>query len=266
MLGPRLASAAVGLPLLFLAVWFGGLGFTLLVALAATVATWELLRLVAPTLNGWRLTLALIGAVALTVSPHLPGEPAWAYLAVIAAWAGAILLGRVSGQAPSAFALGVNALGAIFFIGILLSLYLALREGPQGSAWTFLALGVTFANDTAAYMVGRLLGRHRLAPAISPHKTIEGALGGLAAGVLACWVLAYTQDLPLGAPWTLALGAGTAAVGQGGDLLESYIKRRAGAKDASGLIPGHGGLLDRLDSLLLVAPLVYGAARLAAGP
>ena len=265
MLGPRLASAAVGLPILFLAVWFGGLGFTFLVALAAAVATWELLRLVAPALNGWRLALALIGAVALTVSPHLPGEPAWAYLAVIAAWAGAILLGRGPGQVSSTFTTRVNTLGAIFFIGVLLSLYLALRWGPQGSAWTFLALGATFANDTAAYLVGRLMGRHRLAPAISPHKTIEGALGGLAAGVLACWGLAYTQDLPLGAGWSLFLGAGIAAVGQGGDLLESYLKRRAGAKDASGLIPGHGGLLDRLDSLLLVAPLVYWAARLAGG-
>ncbi|MBI3953844.1 MAG: phosphatidate cytidylyltransferase [Chloroflexi bacterium] len=267
MLGPRLASAAVGLPLLFLAVWFDSPGFSVLVALAAGVGAWELLRLVAPGLSTAPRALGLAGAVALAFSGRL-AEPVWVYLAVGAIWTAVALppsLWPKPGHLYSSLRPWANGLGAIFLIGVLLSVYLALRVAPQGRAWTFLALGATFANDTGAYLVGRLLGRHRLAPAISPRKTIEGALGGLAAGAAAGWGLAQLQGLPLGAGWGLLLGLGIALAAQAGDLVESYVKRRAGAKDASGLIPGHGGLLDRLDSLLPAGALVYAAARLSSG-
>src|SRR5205085_1718779 len=107
----------------------------------------------------------------------------------------------------------------------------------------------------------RLLGRHKLAPRISPGKTVEGAAGGLVAGAVAAWALNRLLGLDQADAGMLLLGAGAAVAGQFGDLAESLLKRTAGVKDMSNLLPGHGGVLDRLDSLLFVAPLVYYAAR-----
>ena len=121
---------------------------------------------------------------------------------------------------------------------------------------------MTFATDTSAYAVGRAVGRRKLAPSISPGKTWEGAVGGLAGAAAAAAALVVLLDgiesllLP-----AVALGLGAGVVAQAGDLLESKVKRLAGAKDSGRLIPGHGGLLDRLDSLLPVFPLVYCASR-----
>ena len=109
--------------------------------------------------------------------------------------------------------------------------------------------------------VGRLLGRHKLAPRISPGKTVEGGLGGLLAGALAAWALNRLLGLEKPDLAMALLGAGAAVAGQLGDLAESLLKRTAGIKDMGNLLPGHGGILDRLDSLLFVAPLVYYAAR-----
>ncbi|MFN0119934.1 MAG: phosphatidate cytidylyltransferase, partial [Blastocatellia bacterium] len=116
---------------------------------------------------------------------------------------------------------------------------------------------VIFAGDTGAYYVGRAFGRHKLAPRISPGKTIEGLAGGLLANALAVVISKYTffpgLELSLGIPLALAMGV----LGVIGDLCESMLKRGAGAKDAGQIIPGHGGILDRLDSLLFNAPLLY---------
>ena len=115
----------------------------------------------------------------------------------------------------------------------------------------------TFTADTGAYAVGTLFGRHKLWPAVSPNKTWEGAIGGLCAAVLAVWVLSgwFDLDLHIGAVVGLGLGLGLAA--KAGDLTESWMKRKASIKDSSGLLPGHGGLLDRLDSIVGVAPVVF---------
>mgnify|MGYP002032360551 CR=1 FL=1 len=123
--------------------------------------------------------------------------------------------------------------------------------------WLLFALLVTFATDTAAYGIGRALGRHPLAPALSPGKTWEGALGGVAGALLAALGLATWLSMPLARWEVLALGLGIAIAGQFGDLAESMLKRGAGVGEASRLIPGHGGVLDRLDSVVLILPLVY---------
>ena len=130
-----------------------------------------------------------------------------------------------------------------------------------GRSWLIFALLTTFATDSGAYFVGRLTGRHKMAPQLSPGKTWEGAAGGLAAAIAAALLLSLLppQYLNLGLDWwqpaLIGLPVGIAA--QGGDLLESGLKRLAGVKDAGALFPGHGGMLDRLDSLLLTIPLVY---------
>lgn len=131
---------------------------------------------------------------------------------------------------------------------------LRLRHGPE---LLFLLLLAVITSDTAQYYGGRLLGRRPLAPSISPKKTVEGALIGLAAGTLVVWGLGFWWLNELNAGFRLLLGLTVAGLGIGGDLFESSLKRNANLKDASRLIPGHGGLLDRLDGFLFAAPVYY---------
>ncbi|MYC28467.1 MAG: hypothetical protein F4X65_00040 [Chloroflexi bacterium] len=138
-----------------------------------------------------------------------------------------------------------------------------------GRNWLLFALLTTFATDTGAYLVGRTVGRHPMAPKISPNKTWEGAVGGFLGAVLAAVLLERMFNLGLGNPgwesgwdsaWNwqpLLIGATVGMASQAGDLLESWLKRRSQVKDAGSLMPGHGGILDRLDSLLFTIPVVY---------
>jgi len=112
-------------------------------------------------------------------------------------------------------------------------------------------------SDTAQLYTGRLVGRRLLAPAISPKKTVAGAVGGFVAGTLGMVIVGRWWLAPVDLPWRIGLGLAVVAVGMAGDLFESLLKRSAGVKDASALIPGHGGVLDRIDALLFAAPVFY---------
>jgi phosphatidate cytidylyltransferase len=163
---------------------------------------------------------------------------------------------------------------AYFYIGALFSSYVLLRSLPgrltvapfpeaDRGAWIFLLVVVcVWATDTFAYFVGRAIGRRKLAPTLSPGKTIEGSLGGLL-GALAVGT-AFALWLRLPPSHGLVIGAIAGIAGQIGDLFESALKRELGIKDFGGILPGHGGILDRFDSLLFVAPLAYLALRLLA--
>jgi phosphatidate cytidylyltransferase len=130
------------------------------------------------------------------------------------------------------------------------------REGlPAGFCFVVLLLCIIWGTDTFAYAVGRTLGRRKLWPTISPGKTLEGALGGFLAAVLIGGALAYWLRLPV--YHGVILGALLGVVGQAGDLFESKLKRLAGVKDSGAMLPGHGGVLDRFDSLLFCAPVAY---------
>jgi phosphatidate cytidylyltransferase len=147
---------------------------------------------------------------------------------------------------------------AVCYVSLLFSHLILLRELNQGVYLTFLAIALTWATDTGAYFVGRAMGRNKLAPLVSPNKTIEGAIGGLifAVGVsLAVGYMFPNSSLSSGSLTLLGLAAGI--TGQLGDLVESAIKRIAGVKDSGKLIPGHGGVLDRFDSILFTVPTVY---------
>ncbi len=132
-----------------------------------------------------------------------------------------------------------------------------------GLAWFLLALLVTWLSDTFAYLVGKSIGRTKLIPRVSPNKTVEGAIGGLVAAALIAWGCDWAFGMEIGWGWALLIGLGLGVIGQIGDLSESMLKRSRGVKDSGTLIPGHGGVLDRIDALIfilvatwLVAPLV----------
>jgi phosphatidate cytidylyltransferase len=147
----------------------------------------------------------------------------------------------------------------VLYIGWLLAHLVALRGFDDGRNWIFLALFVTFAYDTVAYFTGRSLGRHKMSPRLSPGKTWEGAAGGLAGAILMS--LFFTLSTPLSLPITwvhaVILGVLISVFGQIGDLAESALKRYTGVKDAGKIVPGHGGILDRLDSVVFTGAVVY---------
>ena len=153
-------------------------------------------------------------------------------------------------------------LGPIY-VGFSLATALVLRELTSqgypdlGRSWLLFALLVVFAVDTGAYAMGRAIGNHRLAPNISPNKTWEGSLGGVISAVVAALILGLLFNLEIAVWKQVTIGAVVGVVAQWGDLAESKIKRLANLKDSGSIIPGHGGILDRLDSILLALPAVY---------
>ena len=156
----------------------------------------------------------------------------------------------------------------VIYVGGMLSYGYAIRYHdyavgrPAGTALLFLPLILTWAQDTGAYAVGRTMGRRKLIPRISPGKTVEGAIGGIVVTVVVCWlyvqlVLPQAAQLTLSMSGIIVFGVAISIAAQVGDLAESLLKREAGVKDSSRIIPGHGGVLDRFDSLLFVLPVAY---------
>ncbi len=143
------------------------------------------------------------------------------------------------------------------YVPLLLGHFVLLRSLPFGREWIYLVLLIVMASDTGAYFSGISLGRHKLYPAISPNKSVEGSIGGLLGGLLAAFIVRYAFFPVLSAVDCLLLGLGLGAMSQLGDLFESMVKRACGVKDSGALFPGHGGILDRLDSLLFAFPLAF---------
>jgi len=170
-----------------------------------------------------------------------------------------------AGIAAAKLAFALTLLG-LLYVSWFLGHALLLRHLADGAGLVLVLVSVTWVGETAAYAVGSWLGRHKLVPAISPGKTVEGALAQLVASIVAAVVFGPGWLLP---SWTMGFAAGAGAilgvVGQLGDLAESAIKRSVGVKDAGGLIPGHGGVLDRIDGLLFNVPALYYYVRLGTG-
>ena len=261
----RFLTALGGLPILAAAVWFGAPWLTVLVIVAGGIALWEAYRLrphgvgPLPVAFGvaW-VTALLLGAQAssglsnfLIISGGVLAGGAF----VAALW----FIAFYSGDRYP-LALSYLLLGPVY-VGFLLGHALALLEAGDGADlgrnWLIFALLATFATDTGAYFTGRAIGRHAMAPGISPNKTWEGAFGGFGSAIIAALLIGLAFDLDV--PWwqQAVIGATVGAVSQWGDLFESKLKRVANAKDAGSIIPGHGGLLDRLDSILFALPAVY---------
>jgi len=264
----RVGSALLLFPLLVWVTWIGQLPFILVLALAAALAAFELTSLLTPI--GYPEVFGVVVAGLLPLVPWwaLDHGPVHAYIPVVMAVAAMVLLvlnlfrpGPIE-RAPERVA--ISAL-AWLYCGVLISTVGALRLN-FGFAWVILAFVVTWLNDTLAYFAGRFFGKHPLYPKVSPKKTWEGFAGGVLGSVLgalgtrAVFLLAPQpggERFELSATGCVVVGVGAAVLGPLGDLAESMLKRAAGVKDSGKLIPGHGGLLDRIDALLFVAPWVY---------
>jgi len=155
-------------------------------------------------------------------------------------------------------------LGTPVYVGGSLAAVALVRDFPPTGAWVFLAMALAWGSDTSAYFVGRKFGKTKLAPRISPKKTLEGAAGGLAASVVLAVITSFF--LPsLGVVDAIALGILAGSAGQAGDLLMSVLKRSSGVKDSGGILPGHGGILDRADALAFTAPATWAYGHFIAG-
>ncbi len=198
----------------------------------------------------------IIWAIAFIVSPHF--STATVYPALITAGIIISLIWLIfKKEKGSAFLSWAWTVTGVLFVGLLLSHLVALRLLPDGAGWTFLALFTVIASDSAAFFIGSAFGKRQMTPSISPKKTWVGFFGGLAGGMLASPIIVFIFALPIGWLEAVLLGMLVSVFGQLGDLAESLFKRNVNAKDSGNLLPGHGGCLDRMDSIVFGAVVVY---------
>ncbi|HEX7980765.1 MAG TPA: phosphatidate cytidylyltransferase [Gemmatimonadaceae bacterium] len=284
----RILFAVVAAPLALLIVLVGGAPLAALLAVVCALGAWEFFRIARA--SGHRplddVGIALAGLVPLVVHAQYLGlfalRPALVAVVALAVLAATIWLRGVEGQPLGAAA--TTLLGVLYTAGMLSFGYAiryhdivrgydvvgarqlalgSLRFGvAPGGVLLIFPMVVTWASDIGAYFVGRALGKRKLIPSVSPGKTVAGAIGGLVASMLVAWAFARGVLVPVAnlgfTPWgALVFGGLVSVAAQVGDLFESLLKREARVKDSSHIIPGHGGILDRFDSLIFVLPLAY---------
>lgn len=257
----RILTAAVLAPLFYGTVaWGSPEAFAALAALAAVLGVLEVATLAercGGRVHPWLAAALGAGACVVSLDPERAAPRLLALTIAVCGGALAQAVARPDGGC-SAFGSAAATLFAGFYPGVLVSFMVALRaQGEErGRDLVFFVAVAIWASDTAAYYLGRAFGRHLLCPRVSPKKTVEGAIGGVVAAALAAEACRRLFFPEIGAPaW--AVGAALALVGIVGDLAESVLKRGAGVKDTATLLPGHGGVLDRIDSILLAGPAFY---------
>jgi phosphatidate cytidylyltransferase len=260
-LAVRIATALVGAPLIIALLYKGPpWGFFLLVLPAALIGAWELFNMTHP---GDRLSQAMgVGmsaAASLALYTSDGDTRVLVTMIVVVPLAGPLLtlvrLGDMKTAALRACAMGFGPL----YLGVPLTLLAIMRRdlGADGPAYVVLTIMFAWFGDTGGYFAGRFLGRHKLYEAVSPKKTIEGSIGGLGGSVFGA-LLAHFWFLPsLSLPHGIILALVAGALGQAGDLGESALKRSTGVKDSGAIVPGHGGILDRVDALLVTSAVTF---------
>ena len=254
MLAQRFASAAIGIPVLLALVWAGGPWYTAGACLIVLIGAYEFQAL--SQQHKPLFGAALAGLAAAIPAGAFVGAD-WVLWFALAGLLIPLVWTTLFVEPDAGLQMWSHGVAGIAYVGLLGAHFVLLRELPEGRDWVLLAVFGTFAVDTSAYAVGRVVGRRKLAPRISPAKTVEGTLGGIAGGIGAVLLLNYILDLRLEPALIVPLAALLATAAVVGDLAESMIKRGAQTKDAGNILPGHGGLLDRMDSLLFTLPVVY---------
>jgi phosphatidate cytidylyltransferase len=276
VLRTRVISAIILLPIVLLLAYLGGIPWLMAILVAGIIAWLEMTRLLQrdtltyyPWLGFVFIPLLIAAAYVrsarlLPLSGILAGGadlPLFLLVTLIIVSLTQALFDRHDHPTTN-WALTVSG---IAYLGLLLSTFVTLRERPNGLWWVLLAFSLTWIIDAAAYFVGRSFGKHKWWPRLSPNKTWEGLIAGSVAGIIAAPLLGMWW-LRLSPWWGLLLGVLAVIAAPLGDLAVSLFKRMANTKDSGNLIPGHGGILDRLDSLLFIFPVVAYFALLVAGP
>lgn len=256
----RILTAAIGLPLLFILVliapeWVAAIVFGLMMS----IAVYELLYRTRLIRRARMVVYSAIAAFAVTMWSFYDSEQAYLLLGLLVFMV-LLFSEMMMDHVRVHFEMVCTCFTAGFVVPYLLSALIRILVLPIGRYVILVPFTIAFLSDAGAYFVGIRYGRHKLAPVVSPNKTIEGALGGVAAAMIGMLIYAIVLGLILGfeVDYALAIlyGAAGSAAGVFGDLCFSVIKRQTGIKDYGNLIPGHGGILDRFDSLMMVAPLV----------
>jgi phosphatidate cytidylyltransferase len=264
----RVLVGVVLIPVVLLVTHIGGPAYAGFVAVLAALGAFEFTGMAARA--GWRPSrLAAIVGSACGVLSFDFGEGALPLL-VLTCLVGVVLVERMVRSDREHYFTGVGAtlIGAAYS-GWLLGYFVWLRHlepgpGGSGASLVYFVLVITWAYDSVAYLAGSLVGRHKLIPRVSPSKSIEGTVGGLVGATVAGLASQATFAPFFGRAEAAILGLALGVIAQAGDLVESMMKRSMGAKDSSKMIPGHGGFLDRFDSLLFTGPAFYLYLRLAA--
>jgi phosphatidate cytidylyltransferase len=256
----RIVTGLLFLPVFYLVAWkLPPSSFTALVMVAAGVGQYEFYRMAKARGGNPNVVLGIVAGALLVLEFQRPLLPGLGAMFTVTFCLFAIVLARLFSARPVAGALEDTAatfLG-VFYVALLFSFQVSIRAGLHGRQWLVFLYFVIWASDIGAYSIGIPFGKHRLYEKVSPKKSIEGLIGALAAAAgMALLCRAWFMP-PVGAGEAVAVGLVLAAVGTAGDLAESLFKRAAGVKDSGNIIPGHGGVLDRMDSMLLAAPVLF---------
>jgi phosphatidate cytidylyltransferase len=270
MLKKRIITSVCVIPILGVLIWFGEPFFTILIGVVGLLAIIEFCRLTnlikeKPLIifaSVWTVLFIAIRDPKLQslLEPHVSQDLLFPLL-ITAGIAISLITLLLRKQKQGAFTDWAWMFAGILYVGWLLSLSVTLRGMDDGRNWVFLAIFATFGSDTTAFFIGSAIGKHKLAPAISPKKTWEGAIGGLLGAAIVSLFFLLPTPVQLSAHinwWQMVILAILISIfGQLGDLVESLLKRNTGVKDSGNLFPGHGGMLDRMDSIVFALVVVY---------
>lgn len=256
----RWITGLIAVPFLIFFIHEGGKWLFMLVLAAAELGLWEYFRIIHGEDERIISGLPIIGFFSVGFILFAAFRNAPDLIGVALAFnllASALFVVLRFGSEPHILKPLTKQVLGIIYIPLLLSFLLLIRQTTDGVIWIYFLLAIVFAGDISALYVGSAFGRHKLSPSVSPGKTIEGSFGGLAANVVVGCLIKLFFLPTLSWPQTLLFCLVIGVAGQIGDLFESVLKRSSQVKDSSNLLPGHGGILDRIDALLFAAPIAY---------